>query len=398
MYNFMAAFCLCGIVILLGEWLSKPTKGWIPSVFISAVIILIGYWTVLPKTLVADAQLLPFGGALAIYMLITHMGTMISVKELVAQWRTVAICLAGLVGMTVFAWFICPLLMDKALMIAGLPPLAGGIVAATMMQQAAENAGLTTAAVFAISMYCIQGFAGYPLTAICLKKEAAMLLADYRAGKHSKAEEAAEEAQIAAATQAPEAHKRGILATPAALDSPIFTIFKVAVGGWIAAMLGSVTPISGAIWALFVGVVLCRTGFLEPYALKKADSLQFLMFALMMFVYNGLKDCTPEMLVQIIWPLVCLVVVGLAGMWVFAFVLGKILKVSPYLSFANCLTALYGFPFNAIITEQLCKAEAKNEEEREFLMSRIFPSMIIGGFVTVTITSVILAGIFSKLL
>ena len=30
-------------------------------------------------------------------------------------------------------------------------------------------------------------------------------------------------------------------------------------------------------------------------------------------------------------------------------------------------------------------------------MSRLFPPMIVGGFVTVTITSVILAGIFVKL-
>ena len=61
--------------------------------------------------------------------------------------------------------------MDRALVITGLPPLTGGIVAATMMQTAAMKQGLTVAAVFAISMYCVQGFAGYPLTSYCLKKE-----------------------------------------------------------------------------------------------------------------------------------------------------------------------------------------------------------------------------------
>ena len=39
-YNFMSAFVACLVIILLGEWLAKLTKGWIPSVFISAVIIL----------------------------------------------------------------------------------------------------------------------------------------------------------------------------------------------------------------------------------------------------------------------------------------------------------------------------------------------------------------------
>ena len=70
--------------------------------------------------------------------------------------------------------------MDRALVITGLPPLTGGIVAATMMQTAAMKQGLTVAAVFAISMYCVQGFAAYPLTSYCLKKEGLRLLALYR--------------------------------------------------------------------------------------------------------------------------------------------------------------------------------------------------------------------------
>ena len=39
-----------------------------------------------------------------------------------------------------------------------------------------------------------------------------------------------------------------------------------------------------------------------------------------------------------------------------------------------------------------------NDEERAYLMSKMFPSMITGGFITVTITSVIIAGQFAKLL
>ena len=165
-YNFMSAFVACLVIILLGEWLAKLTKGWIPSVFISAVIILCCFWTFLPKTVVADSKLLPVGSSVAIFLLIAHMGTLFSLKRLLEQWKTVVICLAGLAGMCGLAWVVCPLFMDKALVITGLPPLAGGIVATTIMQKAANDLGLTSAAVFAISMYCIQGFAGYPLTGI----------------------------------------------------------------------------------------------------------------------------------------------------------------------------------------------------------------------------------------
>lgn len=45
MYNFVSAFAACLVIILLGEVLSKFTKGWVPSVFISAVLILIAFWT-----------------------------------------------------------------------------------------------------------------------------------------------------------------------------------------------------------------------------------------------------------------------------------------------------------------------------------------------------------------
>ena len=122
--------------------------------------------------------------------------------------------------------------------------------------------------------------------------------------------------------------------------------------------------------------------------------MQILMFALTMYVFEGLKDCTPQMLIDLIVPMLEMIVIGVAGMWIFAVIAAKVLKISPWLTFANSLTALYGFPFNALITESTCTAMAETPEEKEYLMSEIFPSMIVGGFVTVTIASVIIAGVF----
>ena len=95
MYNFVSAFAACLVIILLGEVLSKFTKGWVPSVFISAVLILIAFWTFLPKTLVADSKLLPLGSSVAIFLLITHMGTLFSLERLLQQWKTVVICIGS---------------------------------------------------------------------------------------------------------------------------------------------------------------------------------------------------------------------------------------------------------------------------------------------------------------
>ena len=99
MYNFALAFVLCAAVYIIGEVVSTATKAWIPSVFVTAAIILVGYWTVLPTTLISDAVLIPFGSTIGIYLLITHMGTVISIKQLLEQWKTIVVCLAGLAGM-----------------------------------------------------------------------------------------------------------------------------------------------------------------------------------------------------------------------------------------------------------------------------------------------------------
>ena len=82
MYNFALAFVICGIVYFIGEAVSNVTKAWVPSVFVTAIVVLVGYWTILPKTLISDSMLIPFGSTIGIYLLVTHMGTVISVKQL----------------------------------------------------------------------------------------------------------------------------------------------------------------------------------------------------------------------------------------------------------------------------------------------------------------------------
>ena len=182
MYNFMLAFVACAAAYIIGEVVSTMTKAWVPSVFVTAVVMLIGYWTVFPETLVTDSVLIPFGSTLGIYLCLTHMGTVISIKQLIEQWKTIVVCLAGLAGMCALCLVICPLVMDKAYVISGLPPLTGGIIAAVTMQEAAAEKGLADAALFAIAMYCVQGFAGYPLTAVCLQLEGKKMLQAYRSG------------------------------------------------------------------------------------------------------------------------------------------------------------------------------------------------------------------------
>ncbi len=405
MYNFMLAFVACAAAYIIGEVVSTMTKAWVPSVFVTAVVMLIGYWTVFPETLVTDSVLIPFGSTLGIYLCLTHMGTVISIKQLVEQWKTIVVCLAGLAGMCALCLVICPLVMDKAYVISGLPPLTGGIIAAVTMQEAAAEKGLADAALFAIAMYCVQGFAGYPLTAVCLQLVGKKMLQAYRSGDLKVIAASNKVDAVNGKLETEAAPKKKLIPPlPGKWNSNAVIFLRLGIVGFLATQCGNIVipglnmKISGAVWALVLSVIATTIGFLEEDSLNKAHSYGIVMFALMMYVFDGLKTSTPEMLAGVILPMIILIIVGVFGMGVLCFVISKILRMPFLLSYATALTALYGFPPNAIITESTCAALAQTPEEKDYLMSQMFAPMIVGGFTTVTITSVIIAGIFAGML
>lgn len=401
MYNAFLALIVVAIAYVIGEWISEITHAWVPSILVTSIIFLIGYWTIFPNSIAEDSGLIDFAGKIAVLMFITHIGTIISLKQLIEQWKTVVICLVGLLGMVALCWFICPLLIDKTLMIAGLPPLTGGVVAALTMQSAAKEAGLETAAVFAIAMYSVQGLAGYPITAVCLHKEGRKLLKEWRSGELNLSQEEIDKMKSVGLTAIANDNdiKKLLPPVPEKFNTPVFIIAKVAFSVWLSTIVGQIIPqVPTIVWCLIISVILTKIGILDTSSLSRANTYTIFMFAAMLSVFAGLKNCTPSMLLSIIIPMIIMIVIGVIGMGIAAFVISKILKMSFPLAFANGLTALYGFPCDAIITESTCNALTEDPDERGYLMSKMFPSMVVGGFVTVTITSVLFAGYFATLL
>lgn len=401
LYNAFLAVVIVAMAYVIGEWVSDITNAWVPSVLVTAIIFLIGYWTVLPQSLSDDTGLTAFASTIGVLMFITHIGTVISLKQLMEQWKTVVVCLCGLAGMVALCWVICPLVMDKTLVIAGLPPLTGGIVAALTMQNAAQAAGLEEAAVFAIAMYSVQGLAGYPITALCLHSEGKKLIKEWYEIKDTLPEaEIARMKTIGLTTIGDDSDiKKPIPPLPDRFNTPVFIIAKLAFSVWVSTLVGQLIPqIPTIVWCLIISVILTRLGFLDTSSMTRANTYTIFMFAAMLSVFSGLRDCTPQMLKTLIGPMLIMIVIGVAGMGILAFVIAKILKIDFQLAFANGLTALYGFPCDAIITENTCNSLTDDADERGYLMSKMFPSMVVGGFVTVTITSVIFAGYFAMML
>jgi len=393
----MFALLLVVVILYLGDLVSVRTKAWVPSVFVCAVLFLVGYWTFFPQDIVSLAGITPAVAVMLMYLLITNMGTLLSVHELMRQWKTIVISLAGIGGIMVTVFIVCMLMFDRNTAIVTIPPLVGGIVSAIIMSKGAAAAGLIDLSVFAILIYVMQGFAGYPLTAIMLQREGKRVLKKYRQGEWQETVAAAvtDKTEAAPATDAvmPHLFRR----FPAHYNTSYFKFMRLALVGWLAYLvsgwLAPVVAVSPFVLCLLFGVVASSLGFLEKQPLQKANGFGFAVMGLMLFIFDTLNKATPEMLLRLLVPMLILIATAVVGMFIVSWLVGKLLGVSTEMAFAIALTSMYGFPADYIITNEAITALTKDEKEREVLMQHMLAPMLVGGFISVTMVSVVLAGI-----
>ena len=150
--SLLVSFILVLAALVIGEIISTKTKAIIPSVFITAVLFLVGYWTIFPADIIAKAGFSTNIIYLSMYFLITHMGTMLSVRELIAQWKTLVISIFGICGICIGTLLLGQLFFSWDMLVVATPPLTGGVVASIIMSEAAKAKGLETLAVLAVGM------------------------------------------------------------------------------------------------------------------------------------------------------------------------------------------------------------------------------------------------------
>lgn len=393
------ALCMVLVCMTVGDLVAAKTKAFVPSVFVTACLFLLGFWYVFPKDTVQIANLSqPFAG-MAMFLIVTHMGTMMNIKELAAQWKTVIISLAGIAGIIVILLTVGSLILGRETVLVGAPPLTGGIVAAILMQAAAKEAGMELLSILAILVYVAQGFVGYPLTAICLKKEGNRLIENYRNGKR--------EVVITSATEQSGKELKIIPDLPEKYSSSNFTLLRLAFVAFLADIFTKMInanvfhnpkAISPLVTCLIFGVLATELGITEKKPLEKAGSFGWIILALMAFIFEGLSNATPDMLAKVIGPLLVVIAIGVVGLILFAFLAGKLLKESTFMALPIAFNALYGFPPNYILTKEAIKAITDDEVEQKYLEDVMMPKMLIGGFTSVTVASVLVAGIFAGML
>lgn len=380
------AFTALLLVFAISEILAKVTKGWVPSVLVIMILMLVGFSTGLfPKTIIDDAGVSDALFKVACGLLVTHLGTLISRKEMAAQWKTVIISLMGVAAITIICLTLGTALFGFDNAIAAAPPLAGGAIATAMMSSAATESGKTSAALVAIVCLSLQGLVGYPLTSFCLKKETKRLTKLYRNGEFKATTAASEDKKD-------EKKKRATSTTIILLKLALITLAAY----WIDYATKGYIPMY--VICLLLGFAAHELKLVETDALHEASSYGFIMTALMMGLFKTLASSGTDGIASVVGIAAALVAFATVAMGLMALLASKIFKQSFFMCYAIVLNAFSGFPINMLITTEAININTEEGDERDNITAEIMPKMLVAGFVCVTIVSVLLAGILIRFL
>lgn len=372
-------------VLVVGELVAKLTKGVVPMALTVTVLLLALFWThVFPAEIVSATGISATLFSLVAALLVANLGTLINKKEMAAQWRTVVIALMGIaaiivicltIGAAIFGW-------DNA--VAAAPPLTGAAIATAMVRQAAEAVGNTEAVLVAVVCMSMQGIVGYPLTALCLRKEAKKLSAAYKRGELKAP--VVEDDAAAGAKKA---------------ESTNLVLLKLCAVAFVSYLLQLLTTklgfsISLYVWALILGFIGAETGFLSRDSLTRANCQGFCMAILMVYLFGGLASSDMSTILAAAKIAIVLVLLAAAGMALMSLLGAKLFKKSFWISYAITLNAFLGFPINVMLTNEALDINTSDPDERAAVSAELMPTMLIASFVCVTIVSVIVAGVLVK--
>lgn len=395
--NPVVAFVVVMLVWTISDFVAKKTQSLLSSLFVASIIFLIGFLSgVFPEDLLASSSLLALAGVV-VGFIIVHLGTMISLDDFKKQWKTLLVGIAAVLGIGI-ALLVAGLIFGDRIsgsaadgyaqqidfVVAGTGALSGGTISVLIVQEAALGVGLTSIAVFPVLIAALQGLIGFPLTSLILRREAARLRDEYRAG--TLAPVVVEEKEDAATSLLPDA-----------LRTTAGTLFVV--GLVVLASLGINNLTNGVlntfVVALVFGIGLRTFGVFKPSVLSGIDSFGLMMIAIMILVFGPLATVEPSDVRELALPLLLAFLFGVAGIVGFATLVGKLLGYSVPMSVAIGLTSLYGFPGTMILSQEAAKGAGETPEEVAAIENQILPKMIVAGFSTVTITSVIVTSIIA---
>jgi len=396
----ITALLIIAVVYAIGDFVSQKTKAIFSMLFVSGIIFMVVFWFGVPKTLFEDAAIVKLSLAL-IPTLMVHMGTLMRLRDLREEWKTVIIALSAIVFASIALFLIGSPIIGREFAVPAAGPISGGVVATLIMSEAAKAKGLETVLVFLTLLLVLQNFVGLPIASICLSREGRRLRDVFRTEGILKGDlPRKSQANNDHNTDHNERKWKFIPETPKELQTPFILIMKTMLVGWLAVMVSKLLGgvIDKFVMALIFGIVFYEIGFLEPKILTKANSEGFTLFALLVPIFMNLNKATPSMVISLIVPIALSFAVAVIGIAISSVILSKVFRYSWEMSLAIGVCCLFGFPGTFIVSQEVANAVGETPAEKEFVLTKILPKMLVSGFTTVTIASVFLAGFLVKLL
>ena len=372
------------ILFSIARIISDKTKGIILEPLFLSVVYLVCFMTGILPTDGLDGSGIPtMMTAFGLFLIVTNLGTMIELRRLFHEWRTVLICLGSMAVMAVLFYTVGIAVYGRHYALSALPPVAGALVAGTLVVQAAEAAGMPQYGAFAMLIVSLQSFVSVPIATIMMRKYTKKMVAE---GTHLAD-------PIPMNKSWP--NFKLIKSWPRIFSDSTLMVTRLFIVCFIAILVSLITggAIPVAVAMLVLGIVFTEIGFLEPQTLSRSGYLTFMMMALMMTIPVSYKTITWDGLVSMLLPLLFFLVLGVVGLTIGGLVVGKLVKVDWRLSVAIALSAMFGYPLTEFVARAVVTAYHLPPEEEEKMLNNVMPQLIIAGFASVSIASVFLAGV-----
>lgn len=380
-------FFIVMLVYGVGDLLGVITKAKISSVFVVMFTFLVLFMTdVFPADIIDRAGLTSMA-SMSAALLIFHMGTTINLKQLINEWRTVVTAILSMLVVALVVLLLIPVIGYENAIVA-IPVLNGGIISTQIMSEAATNAGLAVPAALAAILYAVKKFAGsYPASMLGVR-EAKDVLEKYRANPNDPM-------FIDSSTDTAEG-KQGFAVRNQKYFTDFVCIMITVFFAWVSVALGTLIPqINMSIWALVLGAVLGYFNLVPARILDKGKSSGIISMLTYAVIIPSLANINFEELSDLAFQVIVILGVTIIALIVFFTVLpGYKIIGSKSLAAGVSLTQYLGFPATFLISNEVAKAVTDDPKEQEVVLNRIMPSYVVGGMTTVTVFSIVIAGIF----
>lgn len=376
----------------IGDWLGVVTRAKISSIFfVFIAFLLLFLFKLVPADIIEKAGL-TVAAKWAMPMLIFHMGTMINIRQLVQEWKTVVTSVMGMAAAIVGILCISPLIGRDAALVS-IPVINGALVATNIMVDAAMAKGMVLAAALGPVIFAVQKFVGTPLVSRAGLLEGRKLLEQYRTSKANGVTLSAQPSS-GDGKEKPKFYQKH-----SKFYSANTCIFITVLGGCLSVALGEMTGINYSIVALVLSVLVSETGILPEKILDQAKTSGFVTMVTFASIIPALANVSIHDLGSLLLQVICVFGATIIVTFLVICVLpGWKLMGSKSLAFGVAMCQMLGFPSTFLISNEIAVALSDNEEEKDYLLEKIMPKFVVAGLASVTTLSVIVAGIFAGLL